>query len=126
MFDCVLPTRIARNGACIVREGRVNLRNASLSRDERPVMEGCTCYTCRHHSRAYLRHLFPCEEILGLRLASIHNVHFLIQMMKEVREAILADHFEDYRTEFLANFKIIPHEVRQKNREARAKSFEKK
>jgi queuine tRNA-ribosyltransferase len=126
MFDCVLPTRIARNGACIVREGRINLRNASLSRDERPIMEGCPCYTCQNHSRAYLRHLFRCEEILGLRLASIHNVHFLIQLLQEVREAILADGFEEYRETFLANFRVIPHEIRQKNREARTKSFEKK
>ncbi len=124
MFDCVLPTRIARNGACMVRGGRLNLRNATLARDDRPIEEGCGCYTCRTYSRAYLRHLFKTEEILGLRLASIHNVYFLIDLMRQVREAILEDRFEDFRLNFLENFKIIPHEVRQHNRERRQASLQ--
>jgi queuine tRNA-ribosyltransferase len=123
MFDCVLPTRIARNGACMVPEGRLNLRNASLSRDPRPIQEGCQCYTCRTHSRAYLRHLFRNEEILGLRLASIHNVYFLLQLMREARQAIFEDRFETFREEFLSHFRTIPHEVRQHNREKRAASL---
>lgn len=123
MFDCVLPTRIARNGACMVPEGRLNLRNASLSRDTRPIQEGCACYTCRTYSRAYLRHLFRTEEILGLRLASIHNVHFLLQLMRDIRQSILEERFEQFREEFLANFRIIPHEVRQHNREKREASL---
>ncbi len=123
MFDCVLPTRIARNGACIVSGGRVNLRNASLARDDRPIQEGCGCYTCRTHSRAYLRHLFRTEEILGLRLASIHNVHFLLELMREARRSILEDRFEQFRLDFLANFRTIPHEIRQHNREKRAASL---
>jgi queuine tRNA-ribosyltransferase len=125
MFDCVLATRIARNGACFVPTGRLNLRNATLAKDDRPILDGCGCYTCQNHSRAYLRHLFKCEEILGLRLASIHNVHFLVDMMKAARAAILEDRFEQYRLDFLANFKIIPHEVRQHNRERRAASLKK-
>ncbi len=125
MFDCVLPTRIARNGACIVKDGRVNLRNATLARDERPIMEGCGCYTCQNHSRAYLRHLFRTEEILGLRLASIHNVYFLVDLMRQARQAIFDACFEEFRLEFLANFRIIPHEIRAKNREARAANHRK-
>jgi queuine tRNA-ribosyltransferase len=124
MFDCVLPTRIARNGACIVKEGRLNLRNAGMTHDSRPVEEGCGCYTCRNYSRAYLRHLFRCEEILGLRLASIHNVYFLVEMLRQARQAIFEERFEEFRLNFLANFRIIPHEVRAKNREARAASLQ--
>jgi queuine tRNA-ribosyltransferase len=123
MFDCVLPTRIARNGACMVPEGRLNLRNASLARDSRPIQEGCECYTCRTYTRAYLRHLFQNEEILGLRLASIHNVYFLLQLMREARQAIFEDRFETFRADFLANFRTIPHEVRQHNREKREASL---
>jgi queuine tRNA-ribosyltransferase len=126
MFDCVLPTRIARNGACFVPNGRLNLRNATLARDERPIQEGCGCYTCRTYSRAYLRHLFRTEEILGLRLASIHNVYFLLQLMRDIRQAILEDRFEQFRLDFLANFRIIPHEIRQHNREKRAASLKSK
>ncbi|NWJ97624.1 MAG: tRNA guanosine(34) transglycosylase Tgt [Chloroflexi bacterium] len=123
MFDCVLPTRIARNGACMVPEGRLNLRNATLSRDLRPIQEGCLCYTCRTYSRAYLRHLIRNEEILGLRLASIHNLYFLLQLMREARQAIFEDRFETFREEFLAHFRTIPHEVRQHNREKREASL---
>ena len=126
MFDCVLPTRIARNGACFVPEGRLNLRNASLARDPRPIQPDCACYTCRTYSRAYLRHLIRCEEILGLRLASIHNLHFLIELMRQSREAILADRFEEFYRAFLANYKIIPHEIRQHNRERRAANLREK
>jgi len=120
MFDCVLPTRIARNGACMVPEGRLNLRNASLAHDPNPIQIGCQCYTCRTHSRAYLRHLFQNEEILGLRLASIHNLHFLLELMRQAREAIFEDRFELFKAEFLAGFRTIPHEVRQENRDKRA------
>lgn len=123
MFDCVLPTRIARNGACFTPTGRLNLRNASLSRENKPILEGCGCYTCRNHSRAYLRHLFKTEEILGLRLASIHNVYFLVELMRQIRQAIFEDRFEEFRLAFLEGFKIIPHEVRQLNREKRAASL---
>lgn len=123
MFDCVLPTRIARNGACFVPEGRLNLRNATLARDPRPIQEDCSCYTCRTYSRAYLRHLVRCEEILALRLASIHNLHFLLELMRQIRQAILEERFEQFYESFLANFRIIPHEVRQHNRERREASL---
>lgn len=126
MFDCVLPTRIARNGACMVPSGRLNLRNASLARDDRPILTGCQCYTCRTYSRAYLRHLIRTEELLGLRLASIHNVHFLLDLMRQARKAILEERFEDFRRAFLENFRIIPHEIRQHNREKREASLRSK
>jgi queuine tRNA-ribosyltransferase len=123
MFDCVLPTRIARNGACFVPEGRLNLRNATLAHDPRPIQEGCACYTCRTYSRGYLRHLIRCEEILGLRLATIHNLHFLIDLMGQVRQALAEERFEEFYASFLAKFRVIPHEIRQHNKERRAASL---
>lgn len=88
MFDCVLPTRIARNGSIITRGGRINLRNRRFIDDEGPAEAGCDCYTCARFSRAYLRHLFMAGEILGHRLASIHNLRMLIRLVDELREAI--------------------------------------
>jgi len=88
MFDCVLPTRIARNGAMFSSQGRITIRNAQYKDDLSPIDEQCACYTCRHFSRAYLRHLFIAGEILGARLATIHNLHYLISLMAELRLAI--------------------------------------
>ena len=122
IFDCVLPTRIARNGAVFVRTGRLNIRNARYADDPAPIEEGCNCYTCRHFSRAYLRHLIMAREILGLRLATLHNLHFMLNLVREIREAILAGTFAALKKEFLANYEIIPHEARQRNRETRLKS----
>jgi len=119
IFDCVLPTRIARNGAVLVRTGRLNLRNAQYTDDPAPVEEGCDCYTCRHFSRAYLRHLVMAKEILGFRLATLHNLHFMLNLVREIREAILTDTFSALKKEFLENYEIVPHEVRQRNRRAR-------
>jgi queuine tRNA-ribosyltransferase len=119
MFDCVLPTRIARNGAVFVPQGRLNLRNASISRDDRPIQDGCECYTCRNFSRAYLRHLFKAEEILGLRLATTHNLHFLLQLMRDARHAILQGTFDEFKSAFLAGFTPVDYEIRMKNRAAR-------
>jgi queuine tRNA-ribosyltransferase len=119
IFDCVLPTRIARNGAVLVRTGRLNLRNAQHADDPAPIEEGCNCYTCRHFSRAYLRHLITAKEILGLRLATLHNLHFMLNLVREIREAILADTFSALKKDFLENYEVIPHEVRQRNRRAR-------
>jgi queuine tRNA-ribosyltransferase len=119
IFDCVLPTRIARNGALFIRTGRINIRNAQYADDVAPIEEGCDCYTCRHFSRAYLRHLIKAKEILGLRLATLHNLHFMLNLLREIREAILADTFSALRKEFLANYETVPHEVRQQGREAR-------
>ncbi len=119
MFDCVLPTRIARNGTLLVRSGRINIRNAQYERDDRPVEEGCTCYTCRHFSRAYLRHLFRCGEILGLRLATIHNLHLLCSLMQEARQAIVEGRFSSWKERFLEQYRVVPEEVRRAEAERR-------
>lgn len=119
MFDCVLPTRLARNAALFTRKGRINIRNARFERDATPVEAGCSCYTCRHFSRAYLRHLFKAGELLAYRLASIHNVHFLLQLMRDAREALAEGRFEAYREDFLSSYPIVPHEVRAANRAKR-------
>ena len=104
MFDCVLATRIARNGTCFTRQGRLVVRNAAYARDFEPLEEGCDCYACRHFSRAYIRHLLKAEEITGARLVSIHNLRFLIRMMEEIRQAIAEDRFLDYRKEFYERY----------------------
>ena len=104
LFDCVLPTRLARNAALLTRKGRLNIRNARFGRDSGPVEEGCGCYTCRHFTRAYLRHLFKAGEILGARLATIHNVHFLLQLMRDLRAAIAGDCYESFREAFSASY----------------------
>jgi len=119
IFDCALPTRIGRNGAVFTRPGRLNLRNARYADDPAPIEEGCDCYTCRYFSRAYLRHLIMAKEILGLRLATLHNLHFMLNLMRQIREAILAGTFAALKEEFLANYEIVPHEARQRNRGAR-------
>ena len=100
MFDCVLATRIARNGTVFTRHGRMVIRNAQYAKDFRPIEEGCDCYACRNHSRAYIRHLFKAGEITGARLASIHNLRFLLKMMEEIRCAISEDKLEEYKKDF--------------------------
>jgi queuine tRNA-ribosyltransferase len=119
LFDCVLPTRLARNAALFTRQGRINIRNAKFERDPAPIEEGCQCYACRRFSRAYLRHLFKAGEILAARLATIHNVHFLLQLMRDIREAIAQDRFLPFKEMFLAEYPIIPHALRAENREKR-------
>lgn len=104
MFDCVLPTRIARNGTLMTSEGRLVLRNAQYKRDFGPIDEKCTCYTCQNYSRAYIHHLIRADETFGLRLTSYHNLHFLLNMMEEVREAIRQDRLGDYRDEFFEQY----------------------
>lgn len=100
MFDCVLPTRIARHGTLMTSEGRLNIRNAKNESDFRPIDEKCDCYTCKNYTRAYLRHLIRCNEGLGQRLLSIHNLRFLIQLTEEVRLAIQEDRFLDFKEEY--------------------------
>ncbi len=100
MFDCVLPTRNARNGHLFIRHGVVRLRNARYREDQRPLDETCGCYTCRHYSRAYLRHLDQCGEILGCRLNTIHNLYYYQQLMRELRGAIAGGHLNAYVREF--------------------------
>ena len=103
MFDCVMPTRNARNGHYFVRGGQVRIRNAQYEKDLRPIEEGCTCYTCRSgYSRAYLRHLERCNEILASMLATIHNLHHYQQLMRDIRAAIEAGRFQDFRAAFHA------------------------
>ncbi len=102
IFDCVLPTRVARNGQALLRTGRLNLRNARFTEDPAPLDEACDCYTCRHFSRAYLRHLVVTKEILGATLLSIHNLHTLLTLVRESRAAILEGRFADYRAAFWA------------------------
>ncbi len=96
MFDCVMPTRIGRNGSALTRHGRKIIRDAASARDFRPIEEGCGCYCCQHFSRAYIRHLIKADEMFGLRLTSYHNLYFLIRLMHEAREAILNDAYEDF------------------------------
>jgi queuine tRNA-ribosyltransferase len=102
LFDCVLPTRNARNGHLFVRGGEIRLRNARYRDDTRPLDETCDCYTCRHYSRAYLRHLDQCNEILGARLNTLHNLRYYQTLMRELREAVAGGRLEDYARGFYA------------------------
>jgi queuine tRNA-ribosyltransferase len=102
MFDCVMPTRHARNAHLFTRTGVINIRNAAHQKDTRPVEDGCECYTCRHYSRSYLRHLDKCGEILGSHLNTVHNLYFYQRLMAEIRAAIEADRLGAYATEFHA------------------------
>ncbi|HOF53509.1 MAG TPA: tRNA guanosine(34) transglycosylase Tgt [Bacilli bacterium] len=104
MFDCVLPTRIARHGALMTSNGRVNIRDAKYKEDFSPLDANCDCYTCRNYTRAYLRHLYVSEEIFGKRLLSIHNVRFLISLMEKARDAIKEDRFGDFKAEVYRSF----------------------
>jgi queuine tRNA-ribosyltransferase len=104
MFDCVLPTRIARNGTILTGGGRLIVRDAVYARDFRPLDENCGCYACKNYSRAYIRHLIKADEILGLRLTTWHNLHFLLDLMEKIRQAIAADRLLDFRNEFLEKY----------------------
>ncbi len=116
MFDCVLPTRIARNGALFTRRGRLNLKNAACREDDGPIEADCDCYTCRHFSLAYLHHLNRVEETLGLRLTTIHNLRFLIRLMEQVRSAILEGSFAAFRAAFLSGYRVTDQEVRHEQK----------
>lgn len=100
MFDCVLPTRIARNGTAMTSVGKVVVRNAKYARDFGPLDPNCDCYCCRNYTRAYIRHLVKANEILASRLITTHNLHFLLNLMKQVREAIMEDRLLDFKEEF--------------------------
>ena len=104
MFDCVLPTRVARNGALFTRDGRQNIRNASFSRMDGPVDRDCGCYTCRNFSAAYLSHLFKSGELLAYRLATIHNLHFMKSLIDDIRSAILDGTFNTFRKDFPSRY----------------------
>ncbi len=126
MFDCVLPTRTARNGGLMTRDGRINLRAARYAEDGGPIEEGCDCYTCRRFSRAYLRHLLKVKEMLGLRLATIHNLRFMLRLIGEIRQSILNGEFAAFKQDFLGRYRIVPHAVRaeqKRNRMANRRRF---
>ena len=105
MFDCVLPTRIARHGNAFTRNGKINIKNAKFKEDFTPIEENCDCYACKHYTKAYIRHLIVANETFGQRLLSIHNIRFLIKEVEEIREAIKNDNFEEYKKEFINKYK---------------------
>lgn len=104
MFDCVLPTRIARNGTCMTSQGRLVVKNKKYERDFSPIDPKCNCYTCRNYTRAYVRHLIHADETFGLRLTSYHNLYFLLNLMKDVRQAIMDDNLLEFREAFFEEY----------------------
>lgn len=110
MFDCVLPTRLARHGNAFTRTGKINIKNAKYKEDFTPIEDGCDCYACKHYTRAYIRHLIIAQETFGARLLSIHNIRFLIKMMEEIREAIDNNFFDEYSRNFLEQYQGNKHE----------------
>jgi queuine tRNA-ribosyltransferase len=108
LFDCVAPTRMGRNGAAFTRDGRLNIKRAEYRRDARPLDADCDCAACRRFSRAYIRHLFTSDEILGLRLLSLHNVHFLVRLMRDARAAIRDGTIDAWSREWLARYHSRP------------------
>lgn len=100
MFDCVLPTRNARNGQLFTSSGTINISNACFKLDSKPIETGCSCYTCRHYSKAYLRHLYLAKELLAYRLNTIHNVHFFLDLMRRMRMSICNGNFESFKKDF--------------------------
>jgi len=105
MFDCVLPTRLARNGTAFVATGTLNLKNAEFARDKNPIEHDCACPACQDYTRGYIRHLIKAEEILGLRLITLHNLHFYLELMRQARAAIENATFNEFRFNFIANYK---------------------
>ena len=112
VFDSALPTRVARNGAVFTCEGRVNITNARYKKMDAPLDAGCDCYTCRNFSAAYLHHLFKSEELLAYRLATIHNLHFIVKLMREVRQSITEGRFAAFKKDFLARYQPTNEAVR--------------
>lgn len=104
MFDCVLPTRIARNGTAMTSQGKVVVRNATYAEDFTPLDPECDCYTCRNYTKAYIRHLIKTNEMLGARLITTHNLHFLLKLMENIRQAIREDRLLDFREEFFTKY----------------------
>ncbi len=119
LFDCVLPTRVARNGGLLTGHGRLNLRNSSYTADPLPIEPGCGCYTCQHFSRAYLRHLFKAGETLALHLATIHNLHFMMKLMADIRANIASGTFDAFARAFLEAYRVPDQDVRHAQRSAR-------
>ena len=117
MFDCALPTRVARNGSLFTPEGRVDITKARYAEQQGPLDETCDCYTCRNYSATYLRHLFRAKELLGLRLASIHNLRFVLALMERIRASILEKRFDAFRRDFLDRYQPANEAARQAQKE---------
>jgi queuine tRNA-ribosyltransferase len=117
MFDCVLPTRIARTGTAVTHTGAFALKGSAYKTDFGPIEEGCECYACRTFTRAYLRHLLRANEILGLRMVSVHNSHLFLKIMAEVRTAIAAGTFAEFYRGFIANYTPSQKILAQRKRE---------
>jgi queuine tRNA-ribosyltransferase len=115
IFDCVLPTRLARHNAAMTRTGRLNLVNAAFSHDQRPIDENCSCYTCQHFSRAYLRHLIVAREMLSATLLSIHNLSVLLELVRDIRQAILGGTFDNFADEFLSHSSLESESIEATN-----------
>jgi len=111
MFDCVMPTRNARNGWLFTRFGDVKIKNAKYKDDTRPLDESCSCYTCQNFSRAYLHHLFKIGEILGSHLNTVHNIHYYLELMQEIRQAIAEDKFSEFQIQFAENRQYLKNEL---------------
>jgi queuine tRNA-ribosyltransferase len=122
IFDSALPTRVARNGAFFTGHGRHNIRNAGYSRMGEPMSPDCDCYTCRTFSAAYLHHLFNCEEMLGYRLMTIHNLSFITNLTNKIRSAILDGTFSSFRNSFWANYQPTDEQVRLNHKQKWLKS----
>jgi queuine tRNA-ribosyltransferase len=105
-FDCVAPTRMARNGGLHTKYGKISITNAKYKNDLNPIEDNCNCYTCKNYSKAYLSHLFRAKEMLGATLATIHNIYFLNDLMEKIRDSILNEKFDEFKEEFIKNFKI--------------------
>src|SRR5216110_3372029 len=105
MFDCVLPTRLARNGTAFAATGTLNLKNAEFARDKNPIEQGCACPACQEYTRGYIRHLVKAEEVLGLRFITLHNLHFYLDLMRQARAAIENGTFNEFRFNFVANYR---------------------
>ena len=110
MFDCVLPTRMARNGTLFTASGRLNIRNARYADDPAPVDETCDCLSCQRYSRAYLRHLFRARELLAYRMGTIHNLHHVLGLMADLQQAIARDQYDDFARDFWTQRKPEPGE----------------
>jgi len=117
LFDCALPTRVARNGALFTRQGRINIRRAIYSKMDKPIDPACDCYTCRTFSAAYVNHLFRSEELLALRLATVHNLRFLHNLMQDIRNAILDSTFDAFAKDFLSAYKPTDEQTRVAQKE---------
>lgn len=117
MFDCVLPTRVARHGGLFTSSGRIAIKSARYRNEHGPIEEGCDCYTCQHYSAAYVHHLLRAEEQLYYRLGSIHNIRFMLRLATQLRTAIIADNYTAFRDEFLARYQPASEKVREEQRE---------